>query len=143
MSVPPVGKCSAAMEKTPGQRIPADKPHRAQKISDITGMGDMLTPTYDTTLTHPLKISAFFMFTACPNFEYPKRAMPIIKAKIVMPKRSPKAFGTPQALSTKKDAHWLIASSLAPALIIRKINNINAFAEKSSLTLIGVVSSVR
>ena len=70
IAVPPFGKCSAAMEKTPGHKIPADKPHKAQAISEIMGTGLTATVKYDKILKIPLNIRHFLRFNFSEKREY-------------------------------------------------------------------------
>ena len=48
-------------------------------------------------------------------------------AKAQGPAKSPMVFDTPSADSAKADAHWLMASSEAPAQIIITISSQNTF----------------
>ena len=69
-----------------------------------------------------------------PYSPYSSRPVPISTANIHGPRRSPITLEIPRLFSANSDAHWLIASSLAPAQVISNSAIQSSLEDSSSRT---------
>ena len=125
IAVPPFGMRSDANENVPGHMMPTNSPTAPQPSSPIHGCdaGAKAQRQYPPTQPTAAAMSAGLMGTRLPKSEKSTRASPMHTANRQGPSRSPTVLFTPSPSSANADAHWLTASSAAPAQAMSTANS--------------------
>ncbi len=118
IAVEALGIFCDAIENAPGHIGATAIPHRQQPIRDTTALPESEAIRYAPIHKTAPHISILEISVLSSILEKTTLDKPINTAKAHGPSKSPIVFETPSPVSANADAHWLIASSLAPAQII-------------------------